>query len=111
MLVCSRVTDSRAKLLFRASAASALELAADQRHLGAAIGMISILHTWGQNLLLHPHVHCAIPVGGLSADHSRWVCPRYPFFLPVKILSRVFRGKFCAGLKRLYRRKRLRCAG
>jgi Putative transposase len=61
--------------------------------------------------LLHPHVHCAIPGGGLSPDHSRWVRPRYPFFLPVKILSRVFRGKFCAGLKRLYRRKRFRCTG
>jgi hypothetical protein len=52
-----------------------------------------------------------VPAGGLSADRSRWVRPRYPFFLPVKVLSRVFRGKFCAGLKRLYRGKRLRCAG
>ena len=59
----------------------------------------------------HPHVHCAIPGGGLSPDHSRWVRPQYPFFLPVKVLSRVLRGKFCAGLKRLYRRQRLRCAG
>jgi Putative transposase/Transposase zinc-binding domain len=98
-------------LLFTASAQTLLEVAADPKHLGAEIGMISILHTWGQNLLLHPHVHCAIPAGGLSPDHSRWVSPRYPFFLPVKVLSRVFRGKFCAGLKRLYRRKRLRCAG
>ena len=98
-------------LLFTASAQTLLEVAADPRHLGAEIGLISILHTWGQNLLLHPHVHCAVPAGGLSPDHSRWVRPRYPFFLPVKVLSRVFRGKFCAGLKRLYRRKRLRCAG
>jgi hypothetical protein len=98
-------------LLFTASAQTLLEVAADPKHLGAEIGTISILHTWGQNLLLHPHVHCAIPAGGLSPDHSRWVQPRYPFFLPVKVLSRVFRGKFCAGLKRLYRRKRLRCAG
>ena len=98
-------------LLFNASAQTLLEVAADPKHLGAEIGLISILHTWGQNLLLHPHVHCAIPAGGLSSDHSRWVRPRYPFFLPVKVLSRVFRGKFCAGLKRLYRRKRLRCAG
>jgi hypothetical protein len=59
---------------------------------------ISILHTWGQNLLLHPHIHCAIPAGGLSPDHRRWIRPRYPFFLPVKVLSRVFRGKFLAGL-------------
>ncbi len=98
-------------LLFAASAQTLLEVAADPNHLGAEIGVISILHTWGQNLLLHPHVHCAIPAGGLSPDHRRWIRPRYPFFLPVKVLSRVFRGKFCAGLKRLYRRKQLRCAG
>jgi predicted RNA-binding Zn-ribbon protein involved in translation (DUF1610 family) len=98
-------------LLFAASAQTLLGVAADPKHLGAEIGLISILHTWGQNLLLHPHVHCAIPAGGLSLDHTRWVRPRYPFFLPVKVLSRVFRGKFCAGLKCLYRRKRLRCAG
>jgi hypothetical protein len=98
-------------LLFTASAQTLLEVAAHPKHLGAEIGVISILHSWGQNLLLHPHVHCAIPAGGLSPDHSRWVRPRYPFFLPVKVLSRVFRGKFCAGLKRLYRHKRLRCTG
>jgi len=98
-------------LLFTASAATASEVASDPKHLGAEIGMISILHTWGQNLLLHPHIHCVIPAGGLSANHSRWVHPRYPFFLPVKVLSRVFRGKFLAGLKRLYQRKELRCAG
>jgi hypothetical protein len=73
--------------------------------------VIAILHTWGQNLLLHPHIHCVIPAGGLSPDHRRWVGPRYPFFLPVKVLSRVFRGKFLAGLKRLYRSKKLQCAG
>jgi DNA-directed RNA polymerase subunit RPC12/RpoP len=93
------------ELLFRASAAAALELAADRKHLGAEIGIVSILHTWGQNLLLHPHLHGVIPSGGLSADHGSWVRPRYPFFLPVKALSRVFRGKFVAGLKRLYRPK------
>jgi hypothetical protein len=98
-------------LLFSASAQTVLEVAADPKHLGAKIGLISILHTWGQNLLLHPHVHCAIPAGGLSPDHKRWIRPQYPFFLPVKVLGRVFRGKFCAGLKRLYRSHRLRCAG
>jgi hypothetical protein len=98
-------------LLFRASAATALEVAADPRHLGAEIGIISILHTWGQNLLLHPHVHCVIPAGGLAPDHSCWVHPRYAFFLPVKVLGKVFRGKFLDGLKRLYRSHRLRCAG
>ena len=99
------------ELLFRASAATALEIAADPKHLGAEIGIISILHTWGQNLLLHPHTHCVIPSGGLSPDHQHWVHPRYPFFLPVKVLSRVFRGKFVAGLRRLYRRRKLNCSG
>jgi hypothetical protein len=94
-------------LLFRASAATLLEVAADPKHLGAQIGFLSVLHTWGQNLQTHPNVHCVIPAGGLSLDHSRWIHPKYPFFLPVKVLSRVFRGKFVAGLKRLYRRKKL----
>ena len=98
-------------LLFKASSQTLLEVAADPKHLGAEIGLISILPTWGQNLLLHPHVHCVIPSGGLSPDHSRWVRPRYPFLLPVKVLSRVFRGKFCAGLKQLYRSKKMRCTG
>jgi len=98
-------------LLFSASAQTMREVAADPKHLGAEIGVISILHTWGQNLLLHPHVHCVVPGGGLSPDHTHWVRQRYPFFLPVKVLSRVFRGKFLAGLKRLRRRKQLRCAG
>ena len=98
-------------LLFTASAQTLLEIALDRKHLGAEIGVISILHTWGQNLLLHPHIHCAIPAGGLSPDHRRWIRPRYPFFLPVKILSRVFRGKFLAGLKRLHRRNKLCCNG
>ena len=98
-------------LLFTASAQTLLEIAIDRKHLGAEIGVISILHTWGQNLLLHPHIHCAIPAGGLSPDHRQWVRPRYPFFLPVKVLSRVFRGKFLAGLKRLHGRNQLCCAG
>jgi predicted Zn-ribbon and HTH transcriptional regulator len=89
-------------LLFRTSAASLLEIAADSKHLGAEIGFLSVLHTWGSNLLHHPHVHCVIPAGGLSPDHERWVHPRYPFFLPVKVLSRVFRGKFVAGLKHAF---------
>src|SRR6266496_127411 len=98
-------------LLFTASAQTLIEIAIDRKHLGAEIGVIAILHTWGQNLLLHPHIHCVVPAGGLSPDHRRWVRPRYPFFLPVKILSRVFRGKLLAGLKRLHRRKKLQCAG
>jgi predicted Zn-ribbon and HTH transcriptional regulator len=98
-------------LLFTATARTLLEIASDPKHLGAEIGVIAILHTWGQNLLLHPHIHCVVPAGGLSLDHRQWVRPRYPFFLPVKVLSRVFRGKFLAGLKRLHRSKKLQCAG
>ena len=98
-------------LLFTASAQTLLAIASDPKHLGAEIGVIGILHTWGQNLLLHPHIHCVVPAGGFSPDHRRWVRPRYPFFLPVKVLSRVFRGKFLAGLKRLHHRKKLQCAG
>jgi hypothetical protein len=94
-------------LLFQASAATLEEVAADPKHLGADIGFLSVLHTWGQNLQTHPHVHCVIPAGGLAPDHSRWIHPKYPFFLPVKVLSRVFRGKFVAGLKRLFRQHRL----
>ena len=94
-------------LLFRASAATLLEIAADSKHLGAEIGFLSVLHTWGQTLQHHPHIHCVIPAGGLSPDHQRWVHPRYAFFLPVKVLSRVFRGKFVAGLKAAYQQRKL----
>ncbi len=98
-------------LLFTASAESVLEMAADPKRLGAEIGMIAILHSWGQNLLLHPHIHCVIPTGGISPNHSRWINSPQRFFLPVWALRRLFRGKFIDGLKRLYRRKKLGCAG
>jgi Putative transposase/Transposase zinc-binding domain len=98
-------------LLFTASAESVLEMAADPKRLGAEIGMIAILHSWGQNLLLHPHIHCVIPAGGISPNHSRWINSPQWFFLPVWALRRLFRGKFIDGLKRLYRRKKLGCAG
>ena len=91
-------------LLFRTSAASLLEIAADSKHLAAEIGFLSVLHTWGSNLLDHPHVHCVVPAGGLSPDHERWVRPRYPFFLPVKVLSRVFRGKYVSGLQQMFQK-------
>jgi hypothetical protein len=95
------------RLLFEASSATLLEVAADPKHLGAEIGCLSILHTWGQTLQPHPHIHCVVPGGGLSPDHARWISSRPHFFLPVKVLSRVFRGKFVAGLKRAFRRKKL----
>jgi len=98
-------------LLFRASAETLLEVARDPKHLGAEIGFFSVLHTWNQKLGLHPHVHCVVPAGGLSPDHTRWVKPRYAFFLPVKVLSRVFRGKFVAALKCAFRENRLTFQG
>lgn len=98
-------------LLFRTSAATLLEVARDPQHLGAEIGFLSVLHTWGQNLLHHPHIHCVIPSGGLSLDHQHWVHPRYAFFLPVKVLGRVFRGKFVAGLKHAFRQGTLQFPG
>ena len=74
--------------------------------------MLSILHTWGQTLVRHPHVHCVVPAGGLSTDHQHWIHPKYAgFFLPVKVLSRVFRGKFVEALRRAYDRNELDLAG
>jgi hypothetical protein len=98
-------------LLFRASAATLLKIAADPKHLGAEIGFFSILHTWGQNLLHHPHIHCVVPAGGLSPDHKSWIGARNRFFLPCGALSRVFRGKFISGLKRAQREGKLCLSG
>jgi len=89
-------------LLFRATADTLLQVARDPRHLGAEIGFFGVLHTWNQQLLHHPHIHCVVPAGGLSPDHTRWMAAPSNFFLPVKVLSRVFRGKFVAGLRALH---------
>jgi hypothetical protein len=96
------------ELLFRASAETLLEIAADPKRLGAHIGFLSVLHTWGQNLLHHPHVHCVVPAGGLALDRSSWKRTRRPnFLLPVRVLSRVFRGKFREGLKVAFQQRKL----
>jgi hypothetical protein len=98
--------------LFQASVATLREVAADPRHLGAEIGVLSILHTWGQTLVRHPHIHRVVPAGGLSPDHQRWIHPKCAgFFLPVKVLSRVFRGKFVKALRRAYLREQLDLSG
>ena len=98
-------------MLFRAASETLLAIAADPRHLGARIGVLAVLHTWSQNLQLHPHLHCLIPAGGLALDNSRWVATKRPgFFLPVRVLSRMFRGKLLAFLKQSYRRSEL-CFG
>jgi hypothetical protein len=95
------------KLLFNASAETLLEVAADPKHLGAEIGFLSVLHTWGQTLQPHPHIHCVVPGGGLSPDHQHWIRAPNHFFLPVRVLSRVFRGRFIAGLRRAFRQDKL----
>ena len=94
-------------LLFRASAETLREVARDPRHLGAEIGFFTVLHTWSQKLRLHPHVHCVIPAGGLSLDHTHWVKSRDRFFLSIKVLRRVFRGKFVAALQQAFREGQL----
>jgi predicted RNA-binding Zn-ribbon protein involved in translation (DUF1610 family) len=94
-------------LLFATASATLLEVAANPKRLGAEIGLIAILHTWGQNLLLHPHVHCVVPAGGFAPGRSRWVPAKSNFFLPIPVLRKVFRGKFVAGLKRLRQRGQL----
>jgi hypothetical protein len=98
-------------LLFRAVAETLLQIAADPQHLGAEIGFLAILHTWGQTLLHHPHVHCVVPGGGLSADHRRWIPCSHKFFLPVKVLGPVFRGKFLDTLEQAFRKHQLILAG
>lgn len=97
------------RLLFQTAWQALRALAADPRHLGAKIGALLVLHTWGQNLEHHPHLHCVLPGGGLSHDRKRWIPSRSPtYFLPVKALSRLFRGKFLSALKRLHRKGNLR---
>jgi len=98
-------------LLLRASAETLLEVARNPAHLGAEIGFFSVLHTWNQKLLLHPHVHCVVPAGGLSRDHARWIRSHPRFFLPIAVLRRVFRGKFVAGLQSAFAHGQLHLAG
>ena len=90
-------------MLFRAAAETLLQIAADPRHLGARLGFLAVLHTWGQNLHSHPHLHCVVPGGGIAPDRSRWIACRQQFFFPVKVLSRLFRAKFIAYLKTAFR--------
>ncbi len=98
-------------LLFRAASETLSTIARDPKHLGAKIGFTAILHSWGQTLLHHPHLHCVVPGGGLSADERRWIAARAQFFLPVRVLSRLFRGKYLAYLRQAYRDGELVLAG
>jgi putative transposase len=89
-------------ILFRATAETLRVIAADPQHLGAEIGFFAVLHTWGQTLLHHPHLHCVVPGGGLSPDGTRWIACRPGFFLPVRVLSRLFRRLFLEYLQKAF---------
>jgi hypothetical protein len=97
-------------LLFKTVSETLAELAADKKYLGARLGYTCVLHTWGQNLMHHPHIHCIVPAGGLSPI-GKWVNSRKKFFIPVKVLSRKFRGKFLYHLKQLYDQTQLEFHG
>lgn len=97
-------------ILFTASATTLQTIAADERHLGAEIGFLSVLHTWSQDLRHHPHVHCVVPGGGLAPD-GRWVACRRGFFLPVRVLAAMFRSKFVALLRAAFERGALKFQG
>ncbi len=98
-------------LLFRSSAETLLEVARNPRHLGAEIGFFSVLHTWSQKLKLHPLVHCVVPAGGLSPDHTRWVRSPDNYFLPKGVLREVFRGKFVDALEQAFHNGQLNFQG
>ena len=99
------------KILFQASAQTLQTIAGDPKHLGAEIGFFSILHTWGQNLLHHPHVHCVVTGGGLSPDRKTWIACRPGFFLSVRVLSRLFRRLFLQALRQAFTQKQLQFHG
>ena len=98
-------------LLFRAAAETLLQVAANPKRLGAAIGGLMVLHTWGQRLQHHPHIHCVVPMGGLAPDSTRWIHARPRFFLPIPVLRKLFRGKLVAGVRDAFRDGRLHLPG
>jgi len=99
-------------ILFHAASQALLETAADPRLLGASVGFLAVLHTWGQNLHLHPHLHCVVPGGGIAPDSSRWIaCRKSSFFLPVRVLSHRFRKNFLRSLRSAFRKDTLRFHG
>ena len=98
-------------LLFRAVSETLQTIARDPKHLGAAIGFLAVLHSWGQNLHLHPHLHCVVPGGGISPDAKRWIPCRKGFFLPVRVLGRLFRKKFLAFLRHAFAKDELKLSG
>ena len=99
------------RILFRAASETLLTIAADPKRLGVAIGFLAVLHTWGQNLHFHPHVHCVVPGGGINPDGSRWIHCRKTFFLPVQVLGCLFRKKFLIYLSKAFRKGKLQFHG
>ena len=101
--VCFEKPDSGDyNILFKSVAETLKKLCKDPKHMGAEIGFIGVLHTWSQTLIDHPHIHCIVPGGGLSFDNKKWISTKPGFFIPVTILSLVFRGKFLDYLKQAY---------
>jgi hypothetical protein len=98
-------------ILFRATAETLLTIARDPKRLGAELGFFAVLHSWGQNLHFHPHLHCVVPGGGLSADQDRWIHGRRRYLLPVQVLSRFFRRVFLQALEKAYAAGRLQFFG
>ena len=98
-------------ILFRSVSETLMTIAADSKRLGAAIGFLAVLHTWGQNLHLHPHIHCVVPGGGIAPDGARWVACRNSFFLPVEVLSARFRNTFLIYLRQAFRKGQLQFHG
>ena len=98
-------------LLFDAASQSLQQLARDPKRLGAKIGFFAVPHTWNQRLLAHPHLHCVVPAGGIALDGSRWISCRKKFFLPVRPLSLLFRGKLLDAVRRAYERGKLELEG
>jgi hypothetical protein len=99
------------EILFRIAAQTLLTIAADPKRLGVTLGFLCVLHTWGQNLHFHPHLHCVVPGGGLSTDHERWIAGNRKFLLPVRVLSRLFRRLFLKALEQAYAAGKLQFFG
>ncbi|MEM6805690.1 MAG: IS91 family transposase [Bacteroidota bacterium] len=98
-------------LLFQAASQTLIQLGKENKYLHAQVGLLAVLHTWGQNLMYHPHLHCLVPAGGLSLEGDHWIRSRKRFFLPVKVISRLFRGKFLAALKAKFKQGELAYLG
>lgn len=98
-------------IFFRSVSETLKKLSVDKKHIGALIGFIAVLHTWGQNLSYHPHVHCIVTGGGLSGDRGKWLYAKNDFLFPVKVMGKLFRGKFLSYLKKVYLRGTIKNAG